>query len=551
MNPEHADIRGTAQNPDVYFQNREACNRYYDALPDIVEKQMARVAALTGREIHPFDYVGSPTARSIIISMGSSCEVIEETVEYLNTHGYNVGAVKVRLYRPFDAKRLLAAIPGTVDKIAVLDRTKEPGAIGEPLFTDVACAIQQSGRAIKVIGGRYGLSSKEFDPTMVKAVYDHLDSSNPFSGFTVGINDDVTHLSLPAGNPVLLSPDGMTQAQFYGIVPTALSVPPSRQPQSSATLRNITPKPISNTPPRNREATLCRRLRISESPVKSEYSIEMADYVACNKDTYVNRFEPTCNLKSGGIFVLASPWSVEQMDAIFPASLKRDIARRGIKFYNVDASAIAQNTGLGVRINTIMETVFFKLMPVIPFDKAYAALQERIRTVYRHEGNAVVESNLNAIAQAVSAITKIEVPAGWVDAVDSPAQQSDLPPFVANVAQPCLRREGNDLPVSLMSPDGFTPTGTTAYEKRRIARFIPHWDVDKCVECTECSLVCAHASIRPYLLDATERAAAPAGIVTKEGHGAPVLHDYQYRIQVYPEDCTGCSSCAVICPGEA
>lgn len=551
MNPEHADIRGTAQNPDVYFQNREACNRYYNALPDIVEKQMERVAALTGREIHPFDYVGSPTAESIIIAMGSSCEVIEETVAYLNSHGYNVGAIKVRLYRPFDIKRFLAAIPDTVGKIAVLDRTKEPGAIGEPLFTDVACAIQQSGRAIKVIGGRYGLSSKEFDPTMVKTVYDHLDSDDPFTGFTVGIDDDVTHLSLPVGDRIFLSPAGMIQAQFYGIgadgtvgatKQAASIIGDSEKYYAQAYFQYSAKKSGGYT---------VSQLRVSESPIKSEYSIEKADYVACNKDTYVNQFELTGNLKDGGIFVLASPWSVEQMSAIFPASLKRDIARRGIKFYNVDASAIAQKTGLGVRINTIMETVFFKLMPVIPFDDAYAALQERIRTVYRHEGNAVVESNINAIAQAVAAISRIEVPADWADAVDSPAQQADLPQFVAKVAKPCLRREGNSLPVSLMSPDGFTPTGTTAYEKRRIARFIPHWDVNKCVECTECSLVCAHASIRPYLLDSAEKAAAPKQIVTKEGEGAPVLHEYQYRIQVYPEDCTGCSSCAVICPGEA
>lgn len=550
MNPEHADIRGTAQNPDVYFQNREACNRYYDAFPGIVEKQMARVSALTGRDIHPFDYVGSPTASSIIISMGSSCEVIEETVAYLNSHGYDVGAVKVRLYRPFSIDRLLAVIPSTVKRIAVLDRTKEPGAVGEPLFTDVAAAIQQSGRDIKVIGGRYGLSSKEFDPTMVKAVYDHLASDNPFSGFTVGINDDVTHLSIALPEPVYLSPGGMVQAQFYGIgadgtvgatKQAAAIIGDTEQYYAQAYFQYSAKKSGGYT---------VSQLRVATSPIKSEYCIEKADYVACNKDTYVDKFELTGNLKDGGIFVLASSWSVEQMDKIFPASLKRDIARRGIKFYNVDAAAIANRTGLGVRINTIMETVFFHLMPIIPFDTAYAALQQRIRTTYLHEGNAVVESNLAAISQAVAAITEIEVPADWADATDTPAPEADLPEFVRKVARPCLRREGNDLPVSLMSPDGFTPTGTTAYEKRRIARFIPQWDVNKCVECTECSLVCAHASIRPYLLDAAERAAAPSSIISKEAHG-DVLKDYQFRIQVYPEDCTGCESCAVICPGRA
>lgn len=550
MNPEHADIRGTAQNPDVYFQNREACNRYYDAFPDIVEKQMARVSALTGRPIHPFDYVGSPTAESIIIAMASSCEVIEEAVEYLNACGYNVGAVKVRLYRPFAAAKLLSAIPSAVKRIAVLDRTKEPGALGEPLFTDVAAAVQQSGRDIKVIGGRYGLSSKEFDPTMVKAVYDHLGSSNPFSGFTVGIEDDVTHLSIPLDDKIFLSPGGMIQAQFYGIGADG-TVGATKQ---AAAIIGDTEKYYAQAyfqySAKKSGGYTVSQLRVSESPIKSEYSIEKADYVACNKDTYVNRFELTGNLKDGGIFVLASSWTVEQMTQIFPASLKRDIARRGIKFYNVNAAAIAQKAGLGERINTIMETVFFHLMPIIPFEQAYADLQQRIKEVYMHEGNAVVNSNLAAISQAVAAITEIEVPASWADAADPAVDKTAYPPFVENVAQPCLRREGNDLPVSLMAPDGFTPVGTTAYEKRRIARFIPRWDVNKCIECTECSLVCAHASIRPYLMSAEERAAVPAEVISKAGTG-PALKDYQYRIQVFPEDCTGCSSCAVICPGNA
>lgn len=551
MNPEHADIRGTAQNPDVYFQNREACNPYYNTFAGIVQKQMDRVAALTGRPLHLFDYVGSPTADNIIISMGSSCEVIEETVSYLNANGYNVGAIKVRLYRPFDVDNLLSAIPDSVKKIAVLDRTKEPGAPGEPLFTDVACAIQQSGRPIKVIGGRYGLSSKEFDPTMVKAVYDHLTSGNAYSGFTVGIIDDVTKLSLPIEQPIFISPDGMVQAQFYGIggdgtvgatKQAASIIGDSDKYYAQAYFQYSAKKSGGYT---------VSQLRVSLSPIKSEYCIEKADYVACNKDTYVNQFELTGNLRDGGIFVLASSWNADEMTAIFPASLKRDIARRGIKLYNVDAAAIARTYGLGERINTIMETVFFKLMPVIPFETAYADLQERIKTVYRHEGNAVVESNLNAISHAVDAIIAIDVPSEWTNAVDTPVSHPDWPEFIAKVAQPSLHRLGNEIPVSLMTPDGFTPTGTTEYEKRRIARFIPQWDCDKCVECTECSLVCAHASIRPYLLDKQERAAAPAQIISKEGHGAPVLHDYQFRIQVYPEDCTGCESCAVICPGKA
>ncbi len=574
MNPEHPDIRGTAQNPDVYFQNREAANPYYDAFPAIVQRQMNRVGELTGRHYQLFDYVGDPEAEAVIISMGSSCEVAEETVAWLNQHGYKVGAVKVRLYRPFSAEALLAAIPQSVKRIAVLDRTKEPGSLGEPLFTDVAAAMQQAGRDILVAGGRYGLSSKEFDPTMVKAVFDNLLSDNPKPRFTVGIDDDVTHLSLPLGEPIYIAPEGLIAAQFYGIGADG-TVGATKQ---AAAIIGDTDKYYAQAyfqySAKKSGGYTVSQLRIDTKPIHSEYCIEHADYVACNKDTYVNRFELTGNLKPGGIFVLASSWTLDDMDRIFPASLKRDIAQKKVKFYNVDAAAIAARHNLGVRINTIMETVFLHLMPIVPFDKAYADLQQRISEVYKHEGGKVVADNLAAIAEAVAAIQEINYPENW-GSDQSPRSETALQPysvtakksspgdceknpqssatlaFFDEISRPCLGREGDSLPVSAFSPDGREPMGTTAYEKRRIALHIPQWDVDKCVECTECSLVCPHASIRPYLLSAQEKAAAPQDLITKGAKGDPALHPYQYRIQVYPDDCTGCSSCSLICPGHA
>lgn len=550
MNPEHPDLRGSAQNADVYFQNREASNPFYDAFPALVQAKMDAVAALTGRSYHLFDYVGAPDADRVIISMGSSCQVVEQTVEALNKAGYKVGAVKVRLFRPFAADKLIEAIPLSVKKIAVLDRTKEPGGNGEPLFVDVATAVLESGRPIKVIGGRYGLSSKEFDPTMVKAVFDELAKDEPLRRFTVGINDDVTRLSLDLGEPLLLKSDKSFEAIFYGIGADGTVGATKQAAAVIGDTGGLYAQAYFSYSAKKSGGYTVSELRVSPEPILSEYGIEEADYVGCNKDTYVKRFELLKNIRTGGIFVLASAWTLDDMNRIFPAALKRAIAAKKVKFYNVDAHAIAARHNLGVRINMIMETVFLKLSAVVPFDTAFDALQERIKTTYIHEGGQVVADNLAAVGEAVAAIVPVEYPSEWADAVDTPSPQQMLPDFVKNVAQPCLRREGNSLPVSLMSADGRMPAGTTAYEKRRIALKVPRWDPAKCVECTECSLVCAHASIRPFLLDAAEMKDAPADLLTLQATSKPIA-DYRYRIQVYPEDCTGCGSCAVICPGQA
>lgn len=554
LNPEHPIVRGSAQNPDVYFQNREAPNAYYNRLPSIVQKYMDKVAGVTGRQYHLFDYVGAEAPEHVIVVIGSAGEVIEQTLDVLNPKGYNDGVVKVRLYRPFDEKAVLEAIPQSVKCVTVLDRTKEPGASGEPLYKDVATALLRAGRNLPVYGGRYGLSSKEFTPAMVKAILDNARAPEPKREFTVGINDDITHLSLDTPDLVIPAPQKMLQAKFYGFGSDG-TVGATKQAATvlSDTLGLYAQAYFQYSAKKSGGYTISQ-LRLSPQVLRADYSIEAADYVACHKDTYVSRYKLVENLKKGGIFVLNSAWGdVATLEKHLPASLRRAIAAKKAKFYNVDAAAIAAKNSLGVRINMIMETAFLYLMrDRIDFDKAIAALKEQIKETYIHEGQKVVNNNLAALADVVGAIKAIEYPASWATAPDSDAPKPSLPMWERNVGMPCLDLEGDKLPVSAMSIDGSMPMGTTAYEKRRIALDIPRWDVDKCVECTLCSYVCAHAAIRPFLLDADQKKSAPAALVTKEAKYMPKgTEPLQWRIQVYPEDCTGCGSCATICPGHA
>lgn len=552
MNPEHPDLRGSAQNSDVYFQNREAANKYYDAFPSIVQNMMDRYAAVTGRQYHLFDYIGADDAETIIVSMASSCEVIEETLDYLNSHGYKAGAVKVRLYRPFDAKALLASIPDTVKTIAVLDRTKEPGAQGEPLYLDVVTAVHTSGRPINVIGGRYGLSSKEFDPAMVKAVYDETLKSHPKQIFTVGIKDDVTQLSLDYDSTgFITTPGDETQCVFYGMGSDGTV---GATKQIASIINNASAlyaQAYFQYSAKKSGGYTVSQLRFGTTPIRSAYRIKNADYIGCNKSNYVNRFNLLSNIKQGGIFVLNSPWSASDMESKLPARLRRHIAGSNVRFYNIDATSIAAANGLGVRINTIMEAVFLYLMPIIPYDKSLPLLEKAITATYAHEGGKVVKQNITAMQDAVTQLKEIKYPSSWADAPEAENQKDNVvPKFITDVAKPCLDLLGNDIPVSALSPDGTMPMGTTAYEKRCIAINVPHWNVDKCIECTQCSLVCPHAAIRPYLLTDNELKDAPDGFDTKPARGQ-ALAGLHYRIQVYPADCTGCGSCAVICPGKA
>ncbi|MCH5242211.1 MAG: pyruvate:ferredoxin (flavodoxin) oxidoreductase [Muribaculaceae bacterium] len=569
INPEHPDLRGSAQNSDVYFQNREAANKYYNSFPDIVQANMDKVAPLVGKNYHLFDYSGDPDADRVIISMGSSCDVVEETVNYLNGRGEKTGLIKVRLYRPFSAKHLLDAIPESVKAIAVLDRTKEPGAEGEPLYLDVSAALYKAKRQINLIGGRYGLSSKEFDPSMAKRVFDELKSENPKDGFTIGINDDVTYTSLDVTDCITtISPD-IKQAVFYGMGSDGTVGATKMAAQIIGNAEDVYAQAYFHYSAKKSGGYTLSELRIGPKPITSAYGIENADFVMCNKDTYTSRFDIVKNLKEGGILVLNSRWTPEQMNTMLPPSLRKDIAVKKIKLYNLDATKIAAQYNLGVRINTIMLTAFLKLAPVVPFQESYSKLKDLITETYEHEGMTVVDQNLNAIETALNNLIEINYPASWADAQESIAsgtagkayqssQKTSLPGeylkdvtlFNEAVAVLCNKLEGDDLPVSVFSPDGTIPMGTTAFEKRRIAIKIPEWDADKCVECTLCSYVCPHATIRPYLLNTDEKNNAPAAMTTKDARYKE-LKGLQWRIQVYPEDCVGCGSCAVICPGHA
>lgn len=550
MNPEHPDLRGSAQNSDVYFQNREAANKYYNVFADLVQANMDKIAPLTGKQYHLFDYVGVPDAERVIISMGSSTDVIEETVKYLNKRGEKVGLIKVRLYRPFSARHLLDSIPQTVKAIAVLDRTKEPGAEGEPLYLDVATALYKAKRQLTLIGGRYGLASKEFDPSMAKRIFDELKSENPKDGFTIGINDDVTFTSLEVTEHIeTIAPD-IQQAIFYGMGSDGTVGATKMAAQIIGNAEDLYAQAYFHYSAKKSGGYTISELRISPDPITSAFGIENAGFVMCNKDTYTDRFDILKNLKDGGTLLLNSHWTAEDMNTKLPASLRKRIAQKKIRLYNLDAVKVAQENNLGVRINMIMLTAFLKLAPVVPFEESFAKLKDLITETYKHEGMKVVDQNISAVESALNALVSIDYPESWANAEPEQENHPDWPQYVTKISNPCMKLEGDLLPVSFFTPDGTMPMGTTAYEKRRIAINIPMWDADKCIECTLCSFVCPHATIRPYLLDKEEKENAPAELVTKDAHYKE-LAGLQWRIQVYPEDCVGCGSCAVICPGHA
>ncbi|MCM1162755.1 MAG: pyruvate:ferredoxin (flavodoxin) oxidoreductase [Muribaculaceae bacterium] len=562
MNPEHPRLRGSAQNGDVYFQNSEAVNPLYDAFPAIVQKAMDKVATVTGRQYHTVDYFGAPDADRVIVIMASGADVASETALYLNSlnKGYKTGVIKVRLYRPFPVDDFVRAIPETVKSIAVLDRTKEPGAQHEPLCLDVISALQSRRPDIHVVGGRYGLSSKEFNPSMAKAVFDYLASGDAASTFTVGINDDVTHLSLSVTDEVnTASHSGVKQAVFYGIGNDG-TVGATRQVATvlDSTASLYAQAYFSYSAKKSGGYTISQ-LRVSPRPITSAYSISRADYIGCHKAGYVRRFAMLNSIREEGTFVINCPWQDEDLARNIPLEMRRRISAMKLKLYVIDADAIAASVGLAPRINMPMETVFLYLSGIIPFKQGYDALAEQIRLTYAHEGNEVVERNLKAISMAVPALRQVDYASieGWetepevkrtyLNLYRTPEQKR----FIETIHTPCIKGEGDSVPVSAFAPDGTMPMGTTAFEHRCIATRIPVWDAEKCVECTECSLVCPHAVIRPYLLDSEEAAKAPEGFVSKPVDGDQALKGLRFRIQVSPTDCMGCSSCSLICPGHA
>ena len=551
LNPAHPVTRGTAQNPDIYFQTREASNKFYNAVPDMVAETMAKISEITGRCYKPFTYYGAEDAENVIVAMGSVTETIKETIDYLATQGKKVGLITVHLYRPFSEKYFFDAVPATVKRVCVLDRTKEPGANGEPLYLDVKDMFYGKENQPLVIGGRYGLSSKDTTPAQILAVVENLFAAEPKNHFTVGINDDVTNLSLPVGEEVALAKEGTFEALFFGLGADGTV---GANKNSIKIIGGSTDKYCQayfSYDSKKSGGYTSSHLRFGDSPIRSPYLVTTPDFVACHVPSYVDKYDVLKGLKKGGSFLLNSVHDAATTCATLPDHMKAYLAKNNINFYVINATKIAAELGLGNRTNTIMQSAFFKIANVIPFEKAVEEMKKAILKSYGKKGEDIVNMNYAAVDAGGNAVEKVEVPAEWASIeVKATAAVVDMsrPEFVRNVVDPINALKGDDLPVSAFNgrEDGTWDNGTAAYEKRGIAVNVPEWNVDNCIQCNQCSYVCPHAAIRPFL--ATEEEAAASGLAWKQGLGETKA--YKFRIQVSPLDCTGCGNCVDVCPSK-
>jgi pyruvate-ferredoxin/flavodoxin oxidoreductase len=554
LNPEHPMAKGTAQEPDIYFQLRESVNPFYEAIPNIVQKYMDDFSKETGRQYKLFEYYGAKNPESIIIAMGSVCETICETVDYLNNNGENVGVVRVHLYRPFSDKHLLEAIPKSVKKIAVLDRTKEPGSIGEPLYLDVVKAFKNVSNAPIIVGGRYGLSSKDTRPSQIIAVYENLNSYSPKDGFTIGIVDDVSYTSLPEEDIVDTTPEGTISCRIWGLGSDGTV---GANKTAIKIIGDNTDKYVQayfSYDSKKSGGTTVSHLRFGDKPLRSPYLVYNANYVACHNKAFIYQYDLLKGLNKGGTFVLNCPWSVDELEEKIPAPIRSYIAKNNIDFYIIDALKIASEVGLGNRINMVMQAAFFKLAKVLPIDKAIEYLKDHIVKMYGKKGQDIVDKNHAAVDKAIDALIRVDVPEAWANAKLAPEDDlpvKEEPEFIKRIQRPMARKEGDKLPVSAFKgmEDGSWPLGTTAYEKRGIAPMLPEWQLDRCIQCGRCAYVCPHATIRLFLLDEDEYNRKPDSFRTKKATGRG-LEKYEFKVQVSPLDCTGCGSCADVCPAK-
>ncbi|MBE6051321.1 MAG: pyruvate:ferredoxin (flavodoxin) oxidoreductase, partial [Clostridium sp.] len=554
LNPNHPVTRGTAQNADIYFQERESVNRFYNELPDVVENYMAEITKLTGREYHCFDYYGAPDADRVIVAMGSVTDVAEETVDYLNAHGQKVGVVKVRLYRPFSVEKLIAAIPSTVTRIAVLDKTKEPGSDGEPLYLDVRNAFYGKENAPLVIGGRFGLGSKDPNPGHIAAVYENLAKAEPKNGFTIGITDDVTNTSLEVHEDIDATPEGTTACKFWGLGSDGTVGANKSAIKIIGDHTDMYAQGYFFYDSKKSGGITVSHLRFGKKAIKSPYLINKADFVSCSNQSYIHKYNVLDGLKPGSTFLLNTIWTPEELEEKLPASYKRFMANNNIKFYTLNAVAIAQEIGLGGRINMIMQSAFFKLAKIIPLEDAIKYLKDSVVTSYGKKGQNVVDMNNAAIDKGVEAIVEIKIPEAWKTAEDEEAAPiKNASEFVKNIVVPMNRQEGDSLPVSTFvgMEDGTFEAGTAAFEKRGIAVNVPEWNADKCIQCNQCSIVCPHAAIRPILVNDAEKNAAPETVKIVPAKGIKSEETLSFAMAVAPLDCTGCGNCAQICPVQA
>ncbi len=552
LNPEHPVTRGTAQNPDIFFQAREASNTFYEAIPDIVNDYMKQISTLTGREYKPFNYYGDPDAENVIIAMGSVTETCEEVVDYLRAKGEKVGVLKVHLYRPFSSKYFFEAMPKSVKRIAVLDRTKEPGALGEPLYLDVKSLYYDVANKPLIVGGRYGLGSKDTKPNQILAVYENLKAETPKDGFTIGIVDDVTHLSLPLGPSINTEDKGAIRCKFWGLGSDGTVGANKSAIKIIGDMTDMYAQGYFSYDSKKSGGITVSHLRFGKAKIRSTYLVDEADYIACHNQSYVGKYDLIHGLKKGGTFVLNCQWSAEELDEKLPADLKRLIANGDIHFYTINATDIANEIGLGNRINMIMQSAFFKLAKVIPIEDAVNYLKDSIVKSYGKKGQAIVDMNNKAVDRGIESLVKIDVPESWKNAVDAPVVvDQNKPEFITKVVEPINSQRGDALPVSTFkgAEDGTFPTGTSAYEKRGIAVTVPEWQPKNCIQCNQCSFVCPHAVIRPFLFNEEEKKNAPETLVTIPAQG-PQFKGLEYKIQVSTMDCTGCGNCADACPAK-
>jgi len=553
LNPNHPCERGSAQNPDIFFQAREACNPYYDALPAIVQEYMDKVNAKIGTDYKLFNYYGAPDAEHVIVAMGSVNDTIEETLDYMVKQGQKVGVVKVRLYRPFNAQALIDAIPDTVKVISVLDRTKEPGSVGEPLYLDVVAALKGSKfDQVKVLTGRYGLGSKDTTPAQIVAVYENTTKSP----FTVGIVDDVTNLSLEVGAPLVTTPEGTTNCKFWGLGADGTVGANKNSIKIIGDNTDMYAQAYFDYDSKKSGGVTMSHLRFGHSPIKSTYLIRTANFVACHNPAYVRKYNMVQELVDGGTFLLNCPWDMEGLEKHLPGQVKKYIADHNINFYTIDGVKIGIETGMGpTRINTILQSAFFELTGIIPAEKANELMKAAAKATYGRKGEDVVMKNWAAIDAGAKGMHKVEVPDSWKNCEDEGLDyavvtegRKDVVDFVNNIQTKVSAQEGNSLPVSAFSDyvDGSTPSGSSAYEKRGIAVKVPVWNPDNCIQCNFCAYVCPHAVIRPVAMTADEAAKAPADMKVKDMTGMP---GYKFAITVSALDCTGCGSCANVCPG--
>ena len=552
LSPDAPVTRGTAQNADVYFQAREACNQYYDAVPDVVARYMGEISELTGREYRPFDYYGDPEAENVIIAMGSVTETIKETIDYLAAQGKKVGVLIVRLYRPFSAKYFLKVLPKSVKRIAVLDRTKEPGSLGEPLFLDIKALFQGSEEAPLIVGGRYGLSSKDTTPAQIVSVYENLELAEPKDGFTIGIVDDVTFKSLPQKDEFSIVKPGTTECKFFGLGSdgtvganknTIKIIGDNTEKYSQAYFDYDSKKSGGYT---------CSHLRFGDLPIKAPYLVGTPDFVACHVPSYLTKYDVLKGIKENGTFLLNSLWDEEETLKRIPDHVKAIIGKKNVTLYIINATKIAAEIGLGGRTNTILQSAFFKITGIIPYEQAVEYMKKAIVKSYGKKGEHIVNMNFAAVERG-GEYTKVEIPADWKDITakfENPNAARLAPDFVKHIADVVNAQAGDTLPVSAFNEwvDGTIPAGTTAYEKRGIAVNVPEWQADKCIQCNTCAFVCPHAAIRPFLLTDEEAAAAPESV--KLTQGKAVFKEYKYGLSVSVLDCTGCGNCADVCPSK-